>query len=70
MCCCCCTHGFQVPRQIPEVPWYRRGLFQSAIAGLLPFSAISIELHYIFASVWGRKVRWSCVDCQSRACVR
>lgn len=46
----------KVPRQIPEVPWYRRGLFQSAIAGLLPFSAISIELHYIFASVWGRKV--------------
>ena len=46
----------QVPRQIPEVMWYRRGWFQAVVAGLLPFSAISIELHYIFASVWGRKV--------------
>ena len=26
------------------------------MAGFLPFSAISIELHYIFASVWGHKV--------------
>ena len=26
------------------------------MTGFLPFSAISIELHYIFASVWGHKV--------------
>ena len=29
----------------------------SRIAGFLPFSAIYIELYYIFASVWGHKVR-------------
>ena len=26
-------------------------------AGFLPFSAIYIELHYIFSSIWGHKVR-------------
>jgi len=46
----------KVPRQIPAVPWYRSALAQMFMAGFLPFSAISIELHYIFASVWGHKV--------------
>jgi hypothetical protein len=57
------THGFdapcrtlKVPRQIPPVLWYRSGAVQALVAGFLPFSAISIELHYIFAAVWGRKV--------------
>jgi hypothetical protein len=27
------------------------------MAGFLPFSAIYIELYYIFASIWGYKVR-------------
>ena len=47
----------KVPRQIPEQPLYRSLLAQLFMAGFLPFSAISIELHYIFASVWGHKVR-------------
>lgn len=46
----------KVPRQIPEVPFYRSAPAQMFMAGFLPFSAISIELHYIFASVWGHKV--------------
>ena len=46
----------KVPRQIPEVPFYRSAPAQLFMAGFLPFSAISIELHYIFASVWGHKV--------------
>ena len=46
----------KVPRQIPAVPWYRSAPAQMFMAGFLPFSAISIELHYIFASVWGHKV--------------
>lgn len=29
---------------------------QMFMAGFLPFSAIYIELHYIFASVWGHKI--------------
>ena len=43
------------PREIPLLPWYRATLPQMAIAGFLPFSAIYIELHYIFTSVWGHK---------------
>eukprot|EP00958_Prasinococcus_capsulatus_P021372 scaffold2900_cov330-Prasinococcus_capsulatus_cf.AAC.5 len=44
------------PREIPELPWYRDTLPQICMAGFLPFSAIYIELYYIFASVWGHKV--------------
>ncbi|EPS73142.1 hypothetical protein M569_01612 [Genlisea aurea] len=44
------------PREIPSLPWYRRTLPQMAMAGFLPFSAIYIELYYIFASVWGHKI--------------
>ncbi|CAL5227062.1 g9965 [Coccomyxa viridis] len=44
------------PREIPELPWYRHTVPQMVMAGFLPFSAIYIELYYIFASVWGHKV--------------
>ena len=44
------------PREIPELPWYRLAVPQMIMAGFLPFSAIYIELYYIFASVWGHKV--------------
>lgn len=43
------------PREIPPLPWYRRAFPQMLMAGFLPFSAIYIELYYIFASVWGHK---------------
>jgi len=41
-------------REIPYIPWYRRLPIQMLIGGFLPFSAIYVELHYIFHSVWGR----------------
>eukprot|EP00891_Asterochloris_glomerata_P007011 jgi/Astpho2/7011/Aster-01865 len=44
------------PREIPQLPWYRRAVPQMIMAGFLPFSAIYIELYYIFASVWGHKI--------------
>jgi len=46
----------KIPREVPPVPWYRQGPCQVFMAGFLPFSAIYIELHYIFASVWGHKL--------------
>eukprot|EP00741_Cyanophora_paradoxa_P001117 tig00000459_g1077.t1 len=46
----------KVPREIPPVPWYRSGPAQMVMAGFLPFSAIYIELYYIFTSVWGHRV--------------
>jgi len=42
------------PREIPPIPWYRQLPYQMLMAGFLPFSAIYIELFYIFNSVWGR----------------
>ncbi|KAG6625463.1 hypothetical protein CIPAW_16G098800 [Carya illinoinensis] len=44
------------PREIPPLPWYRGAVPQMAMAGFLPFSAIYIELYYIFASVWGHRI--------------
>ncbi|KAF2316654.1 hypothetical protein GH714_041995 [Hevea brasiliensis] len=44
------------PREIPKLPWYRSALPQMAMAGFLPFSAIYIELYYIFPSVWGHRI--------------
>lgn len=37
-------------------PCCRSALPQMVMAGFLPFSAIYVELYYIFASVWGHKV--------------
>ena len=46
----------KLPREVPGMPWYRSAIPQMCMAGFLPFSAIYIELYYIFASVWGHKV--------------
>ena len=47
----------KVAREIPQVVhWYRHPAAQLFMAGFLPFSAIYIELHYIFASIWGHKI--------------
>ncbi|CAG9464657.1 unnamed protein product [Pedinophyceae sp. YPF-701] len=44
------------PRETPDLTWFRSTPAQMVMAGFLPFSAIYIELYYIFASVWGHKV--------------
>jgi len=46
----------KVPRQIPDAPWFRQMPAQMFVAGFLPFSAIYIETHHIFSSVWGHKL--------------
>eukprot|EP00049_Salpingoeca_infusionum_P018821 m.358922 g.358922 ORF g.358922 m.358922 type:complete len:591 (-) comp18344_c0_seq1:231-2003(-) len=50
----CRTKNIQ--RQIPPIPWYRALPVQLLVGGFLPFSAISVELYYIFATVWGREL--------------
>ncbi|XP_039266684.1 transmembrane 9 superfamily member 1-like [Styela clava] len=45
-----------IAREIPPQPWYRMTLAHMVFGGFLPFSAISVELYYIFATVWGREV--------------
>jgi len=47
----CRTKNF--PREIPPIPWYRSLPCQMIMSGFLPFSAIYIELFYIYSSVWG-----------------
>ena len=51
------TRTKKLPREIPrDGPWYRHAAPQVLLSGFLPFSAIYIELHYIFASVWGHRI--------------
>eukprot|EP00939_MAST-03C_sp_MAST-3C-sp1_P001847 g1847.t1 len=44
------------PRELPRKPWYRSIPISVIGAGVLPFSAVYIELHYIVASIWGHKM--------------
>ncbi|CAF1089492.1 unnamed protein product [Adineta steineri] len=44
-----------IAREIPNVPWYRSSIIRVLIGGFLPFSAISVELYYIFSTFWGRE---------------
>ncbi len=41
-------------REIPTIPWYRSIVTHMTVGGFLPFSAISVELYYIFSTIWGR----------------
>jgi hypothetical protein len=51
------TRTTKVAREIPsETPVFSQRPFQMLVAGFLPFSAIYIELYYIFASMWGRQM--------------
>merc|ERR1711972_994078 len=46
----------KLAREIPICRWYQSPVTQVFATGFLPFSAIYIELHYIFNSVWGSRI--------------
>lgn len=46
----------KIPREIPAVPTYRSPAVLMLAAGCLPFSAVYIELHHIFAAIWGHSI--------------
>jgi len=46
----------KLAREIPSYRWYQSPVTQMFATGFLPFSAIYIELHYIFNSVWGPRI--------------
>merc|ERR1712079_293343 len=46
----------RLARDIPSCVWYQGPLTQLVATGFLPFSAIYIELHYIFNSIWGPRI--------------
>ncbi|CAI4226823.1 unnamed protein product [Auanema sp. JU1783] len=42
----------QIPRQVPEQPWYLRTIPCTFLSGILPFGAMFIELFFIFSAIW------------------
>merc|ERR1719329_533998 len=46
----------KLAREIPQCEWYQSPMTQLLASGFLPFSAIYIELHYIFNSIWGPRI--------------
>jgi transmembrane 9 superfamily protein 2/4 len=46
----------QIPRQIPEQPFYLRTWTAILMGGILPFGAIFIELYFIMNSIWGQQI--------------
>jgi len=50
------TRTKQAQREIPEAPWFRGPIMHVVVAGFLPFSAIYVELYYVFISMWGHQM--------------
>ncbi|XP_028756875.1 transmembrane 9 superfamily member 5 [Neltuma alba] len=44
------------PREIQWLAWYRRTPCQMFIGGLVPFAAAVLQLHQLYASIWGYKI--------------
>merc|ERR1712084_61418 len=42
----------QVPRQVPEQPWFIQPVFTSLCGGVLPFGAVFTELFFIMSPLW------------------
>ena len=41
-----------IPRQIPTQAWYLNPILTSAVGGILPFGALSVELYFIMSALW------------------
>ncbi|XP_076938920.1 transmembrane 9 superfamily member 4-like [Bidens hawaiensis] len=50
------------PKKIPKLRWCRRVIPQMALAGLLSFNVIIIQMHGILDAVWGYKIYTSYVS--------
>ncbi|KAI8799276.1 hypothetical protein BJ742DRAFT_846841 [Cladochytrium replicatum] len=46
----------QIPRQIPEQPFYLRPIPSILMGGILPFGVIFIELYFIMNSIWAHRI--------------
>ena len=44
----------RLAREIPRKKWWQSSVFQFLVSGFLPFSAMYIELNYLFDSAWGK----------------
>ncbi|GBG26123.1 Transmembrane 9 superfamily member 9 [Hondaea fermentalgiana] len=45
----------QIPRQIPEQPFYMKPAVTILVGGILPFGAVFIELFFLLSSIWGKR---------------
>ena len=41
-----------IPRQIPPQAWYMHPVITTALGGILPFGAVSVELYFIMSALW------------------
>jgi len=41
-----------IPRQIPDQPWFMASVFTALVSGVLPFGACFLELFFIMSSIW------------------
>ncbi len=41
-----------IPRQIPDQPWFMGPIFTSLVGGIMPFGACFLELFFIMSSIW------------------
>lgn len=46
----------QIPRQIPQQPWYLRTAPAMIMSGLFPFGSIAVEFYFIFSSIWFNRI--------------
>ncbi|KAJ6264367.1 hypothetical protein Dda_0512 [Drechslerella dactyloides] len=49
------TKTTQIPRQIPQQPWYLKLGPSVLLGGIVPFAVIFIELLFVFKSIWQDK---------------
>lgn len=42
----------QIPRQVPQQPWYLKTVPGMIMSGLFPFGSIAVEFYFIFSSIW------------------
>merc|ERR1712096_395251 len=41
-----------IPRHIPEQPWYMSSTLTMVVGGILPFGAVFVELFFILSALW------------------
>lgn len=46
----------QIPRQIPQQPWYLKSIPVMVIAGIFPFGSIAVEMYFIYSSLWFNRI--------------
>uniref|UniRef100_A0A0N5AKV7 Transmembrane 9 superfamily member n=1 Tax=Syphacia muris TaxID=451379 RepID=A0A0N5AKV7_9BILA len=49
----CRTRNF--PRQLPSLPFYHSTICFALVGGVVAFSSISVEISYLFSTVWGHQ---------------